>query len=335
MRIFKQSIFYLIVVISVLLIVLSLLSLIYDLTYWYSKILDFPRPQYLIIGLVCLLIFVLINKKWGSASVLLSLGLVAAITIQATRIFPYLWGEKSVPDAAGYTGMQEHSVGILVANVLVKNRQATDFLKIVADADPDMLLVMEVDEWWVSQLQDLKKDYPYVMEYPLDNAYGMALYSKLPLKDSEIMFLNHEDVPSFHTKVELPSEKEFIFHGVHPVAPVPSKKYPDNEGEEEVAFLKIGKIVAADSLPSVVAGDYNDVSWSHTARLFGESGNLQNVRIGRGLYNSYNAKSPILRWPLDHYFVTPEFALLELERLPKFGSDHFPMFARLVLKNGK
>lgn len=336
MKILKKSIFYFIIVVSVCLIIVSLLSLIHELTYWYSKVLDFPRLQYLYLALICLLAFVLLmkllNKKWRFSSILLSLGLIATITIQAILILPYFMSDYEVPDAAE-TVKAESSVSILIANVLITNRESADFLQVVGNADPDMLLVMEVDEWWVNQLEPLKKDYAYVMEYPLDNAYGMALYSKLPLKDTEIMFFKHDDVPSFHSKVILPSGRAFMFHGVHPVAPVPSDKYPDNEGEDEVALLKVAEIIAADSLPSVLAGDFNDVSWSHTSRLFEEKGNLNNVRIGRGLYNSYNAQSFIQRWPLDHYFVTDEFALLELERLPPFGSDHFPMLASFVLQD--
>lgn len=66
--------------------------------------------------------------------------------------------------------------------------------------------------------------------------------------------------------------------------------------------------------------------------MFGQSGNLNNVRIGRGLYNTFNANSFIMRWPLDHYFVTEDFSLLKLERLPEFNSDHFAMFAEFVLE---
>lgn len=176
-----------------------------------------------------------------------------------------------------------------------------------------MLLTMEVDKWWVNQLLPLKKTYPFVIEYPLDNAYGMALYSKLPLKNTQILFLNHMHVPSFHTTVLLASNLSFRFHGVHPVAPVPSEKYPDNAGEKEVALKKVSKIVFAEKLPSMVAGDFNDVSWSNTSRMFEKEGKLNNVRIGRGLYNSFDARSFIKRWPLDHFFVTQEFALLELE----------------------
>lgn len=330
MRILRQIAFYHIVILSVLVILASLLSLVHDLSYWYSKILDFPRPQYLILAVICLLLYFLLNKEWKIPSILLLLGLVASIGINSAKILPYLIGEKTVPDAL-VNATPENSVGILVANVLITNKKATGFLQIVENQNPDMVLVLEVDRWWIDQLEPLKQRYPYAMELPLDNAYGMALYSGFPLKDRNIKFLQHDDVPSFHTKVQLPSGKTFRFRGVHPVPPTRSSKYPDNVGLEEVELARIGEMVAKDSIPSVVAGDFNDVSWSYTSRLFEHEGNLKNVRIGRGLFSTYNAKSSFLRWPLDHFFVTKEFSVMELQRLPKFGSDHFPIFAKLVL----
>ncbi len=328
----RQILFYLIIFLSAVLAVISSLSLISDLSSWYSKIMDFPRLQYLVLGIVFLILFVLLNRKWNFPSLFLLLGLISVIIIQGNFIYPYLLGEKSVPDHEGGLMEKENTIDIIIANVLLTNRESTAFLKIVEQRDPDILLAMEVDNWWTSELQVLKDRYPYYLEYPLDNAYGMALYSKLPMENKEIKFFKHEDVPSFHAQMLLPSGKSFTFHGVHPVAPVPSNKYPDNVGEEETALLKIGELVAEDPLPTIVAGDFNDVSWSYTSRIFGESGNLKNVRIGRGLYNSFDANSLIMRWPLDHFFVTGEFALVELERLSKFGSDHFPMYARFVLE---
>ncbi|MBZ9728707.1 endonuclease/exonuclease/phosphatase family protein [Salegentibacter sp. JZCK2] len=284
------------------------------------------------LGILLLLFFGLFNRKWNIASFFLLSGLLAVIVIHGSLIYPYLFGEKPVPDHDGEQLRAETSFDILIANVLISNRKSDDFIGMVKQRDPDILLAMEVDYWWLKELQVFAKNYPYKMEYPLDNAYGMSLYSKFPMENKKIRFLKNKDVPSFHAKIVLPSASSFILHAVHPVAPVPSSIYPDNVGEEEIALLKIGELVAADSLPSMVAGDFNDVSWSYTSRMFGKKGNLKNVRIGRGLYNTFDATSPILRWPLDHYFVTQEFALVELERLPKHGSDHFPLYARLVLK---
>lgn len=323
--------FYLIVILGSVLILLSVLSLLYDFPYWFIKILDFPRIQYFFAGLILLILFVMLNRKWNFFSVFLALGLLSSLAIHGSRTLPYIAGEKTVPDVNTMAPSEENTLGVLLANVLMSNREAPALLEIIEDTNPDLILVMEVNDWWISELEVLKKKYPYFIEYPLDNAYGIALYSRLELKEEEIEFFTGDDVPSIHTKVVIPSGEEIKFHGMHPVPPVPSSKYPDNVGEEEVALLKAGKLVANDSLPSIVAGDFNDVSWSKTTRMFESEGDLKNVRIGRGFYNSYNAESFIMRWPLDHYFVTQEFSVLTLERLPSFGSDHFPMYAKFVL----
>lgn len=47
------------------------------------------------------------------------------------------------------------------------------------------------------------------------------------------------------------------------------------------------------------------------------------------MYNSFNARVPVLRFPLDHIFHSEHFRLVRLERLGKFGSDHFPLFIEL------
>ncbi len=331
MRLAKKIFRYFIIFLCVLLIAVSLLSLIYDLPYWYSKVLDFPREQYLIAGFALMLTFIFLNKNWNKASFLLVFGLLGVIAIQSTRVLPYLIGKKTVPDAPSYFS-EDSSFSLMIANVLITNRDSEDFLKIVHQKDPDILMAMEVNDWWIRQLLPLRKKYKYVVELPNTEAYGLAVYSKLPLKNKEIKYLKHKNVPSLHCDISLPSGKQFRFHGVHPVAPFPSDKYPDNEGEDEVALIKVGNMVLKDSLPALVAGDFNDVSWSHTSRLFGENAKLHNARLGRGLYNTFNAQSAIMRWPLDHFFVSKKFRVITLERLPGFGSDHFPMYAEFYLK---
>ncbi|MCP9237410.1 endonuclease/exonuclease/phosphatase family protein [Lewinella sp. JB7] len=325
----RKVLYYLIIAVSTLVILAGLLSLIHDVSYWYTKVLDFPRPQYFLLGLGCLILFPLLQERWSLPAVALVAGLIVSTTIQFTRLSPYYLGEVTVPTAER---SPEETVSVIIANVLISNREHAKFLEIVRSRNPDMLLVMEVNAWWMEQLASLAADYPHRIEYPTDNAYGMALYSRYPLENTDIKFFNHEDVPSIHTTVTLPAGRRFRFHGVHPVAPVPSKEYPDNRGEKEVALERVAELVMQNSLPALVAGDLNDVSWSRTARLFEHESGLHNVRLGRGLYNSFDATSPVMRWPLDHYFVSEAFRLVALERLPAFGSDHFPMYAEFGLE---
>ncbi|WKN43287.1 endonuclease/exonuclease/phosphatase family protein [Tunicatimonas pelagia] len=327
----KTIVYYLTILLSTLVIAASLLSLLYDVSIWWIKALDFPRLQFLITGGVCLVVFATISDRWSFWSVFLLIGLIASIGLQSYFVYSYTpLVEESLKDATPEEANSEAVISLLIANVYMYNRQAADFLEVATTASPDMILVMETNQWWIDQLQPLQKQYDYYQEYPASNTYGMALYSRYPWADMQVKFFNHDSVPSFHTVVQLPRGKSFRFHGVHPVPPVYSK-HPDNQGEKEVALLKVGNLMKQHHEPVIVAGDFNDVAWSNTSRLFQAEGELLDARVGRGLYNTFDATSWLMRWPLDHVYASGEFRLVSLRRLGKFGSDHFPLYAELVL----
>ena len=58
-------------------------------------------------------------------------------------------------------------------------------------------------------------------------------------------------------------------------------------------------------------------------------GRLLDPRIGRGFYITWNATSPVLKWPLDQILPGQNFTLTALRVLPEFGSDHHPYLADL------
>lgn len=45
--------------------------------------------------------------------------------------------------------------------------------------------------------------------------------------------------------------------------------------------------------------------------------------------HEHKARCRLLRWPLDYVFVDERFSLVDLQRLPIEGSDHFPIVAEL------
>ena len=328
---FKRIILYGTALVSLVVVGSTLLSLLYDVNVWWIKVLDFPRLQTLMVGIICLVTLPLLIHRWSLGPILLIAGLLSSVALQTHFVYPYTpWSQKDVPTSNAETLSTSATVRLLIANVYMHNQQAEAFLQIAEQADPDMILVMETNRWWMEALQPFRRLYPHYHEYPTDNTYGMGLYSRYPLKNLQTKFFQHDSVPSFHTEVLLPGGRTFYFHGVHPVPPVYSK-HPDNKGEQEIELIKVGQMVAAHRRPAVVAGDFNDVAWSSTSRLFQVEGQLHDTRVGRGLYNSFNAQSLIMRWPLDHVYTTEDFELVSFQRLGKFGSDHFPIYAELVL----
>lgn len=70
-----------------------------------------------------------------------------------------------------------------------------------------------------------------------------------------------------------------------------------------------------------------------TTQHFQQVSGMLDPRVGRAFLATYKTDNPLLRWPLDHVFVTDTFRVLSLERLQDVGSDHFPLSVTLCLSS--
>ncbi|WP_051675923.1 endonuclease/exonuclease/phosphatase family protein [Polaromonas glacialis] len=293
---------------------------------WWVRIFEFPRVQITVVSLVTLLAYGAIGNAWQATDWLLWVGLAACTVFQTIRIAPYtpLFPKQihTAPQPA-----EKDTLHVIVSNVLMSNRKAEALLRLVRQRKPDLLLTVESDRWWEQQLNTLEADYPHSVKCPLDNLYGMHLYSRLPLVDPELHFLVEDDVPSIHAKVRLPSGRLVSLHCVHPAPPSPTENATSAERDGEL--LLVAKSLDKPARSVVVMGDLNDVAWSASTRMFQHLSGLLDPRVGRGTFNTFHARYPFLRWPLDHVFCSPDFTLVTMARLPNIGSDHFPIEAVL------
>ena len=317
-------------VLSGLALLLTLVSVVPS-TEWWVQVLGFPRLQTLGVLAGCLVGWGLLgwpaHRRVRQA---LLLGSGVGLVVQAWFLWPYLpLAPKAVPDAAA-TLKPASRLRILVVNVWIKNRQGERLRQLVQTVQPDVLLALEPDDWWAHALRPLQPAYPYRVELPRADAYGMILYSRLPLAATQVQDLLQRGVPSIRTRLRLPGGRQVTFFGVHPTPPIPDN-YPDGVGLRNWALGKVAADVRTDTLPTIVAGDFNDVSWSSSTHQLTRTGQLHDVSRGRGLYNTFDARSHLARWPLDHFFVSRQFRVVTLKRLPDVGSDHFPLYVELAL----
>lgn len=151
----------------------------------------------------------------------------------------------------------------------------------------------------------------------------MHLYSRFELLDARVLFLVEEGVPSIHAEVVLASGHRVKLHCLHPAPPSPTENPTSAERDGEL--LPVAKTLDHAAHSVVVMGDLNDVAWSLSTRLFQKMSGLLDPRIGRGLFSTFHAGFLLFRWPLDHVFCSSDFTVVSLARMPRIGSDHFPI----------
>ena len=300
---------------------------------WWVRIFDYPRVQVSALGLA-----VFGTAYWAKRSLrkfdrTLLKSVSAAIAWQLFRIHRYT---RLTPTevAKAREPRDDRSVSLLISNVRMRNRQPDALLKLVAQLQPKVILLLEPDTWWAEQIASLDKDYPYKIKQPQDNTYGMLLFSKLPLVKPEVRFLIQDDVPSIRTRVVLSNGCEFLFYGLHPKPPGRENRKGDirGTGPRDAELVVVANEIKGLNTPVIVAGDFNDVAWSHTTRRFQRIARVLDPRIGRGFYNTFHAEYPWLRFPLDHAFHSEHFALIHFDLQRYIGSDHFPIFFSLSLE---
>ena len=298
---------------------------------WWIRTLDFPRIQIAFIGALVLAADLAFRTDAGPSAQLIRAALALCILYQAYEIRPHtILARREVQPAQ--KPRQESTLSLFLANVKMDNRNAARLREIIGAADPDVILVVEADAWWQSELDGFGNTHPFMVRQPQANTYGMLLYSRLELLRPEVRFLIEKDIPSIRAVVRLPEGTEVEIHCLHPRPPVPQEAAQSTERDAELMI--VGKETKGKELPTIVMGDLNDVAWSRTNYLFQKISALLDPRIGRGLYNSFHAEYFFLRFPLDHFFHSTHFRLVELKRLAYFGSDHFPMYIRLSYEPG-
>ncbi len=300
------------------------------LDYWWIRMFDFPHTQLTIFTFFTLLLYFIRFdiRSWRDYTFIVVL--MGCFLFQLLKIYPY------TPFSAYEVGNSEeanfdNTLSLLVANVLQKNTRSDLLLDEIIRHKPNVIVLTEANERWRQEIWlAIKEKYPYKAEIPLENTYGMLMYSNYQLENPEIRFLVDDSIPSIHTVLLLPSGEKIQVHSIHPTPPMPQHNPSSTDRDSEM--MQIAKMVKDAQIPVLVTGDFNDVAWSQTTTLFQNRSKLLDPRVGRGFYNTYDATSEIMRWPLDHLFVSEEFRVLELIKGNDIKSDHFPLYAQLSLE---
>ncbi|GAA5508574.1 endonuclease/exonuclease/phosphatase family protein [Novipirellula caenicola] len=304
--------------------------------HWFIRGWDFPRSQIVVLSLVITAIYFGNRAATGVIGTPMDIAVATACVFLSVwhgiRIFPYtaIAPRQSLPTEHHN---DDRSIRLVVSNLLQDNQKHDLWLTTIRDANPDIVVALEVNQRWADAIETLSDLYPHRITCPQENCYGMVLASRYEISSHHIRHLVQSDIPSIDAIIKIASGEQIRVVGVHPRPPEPVRDQDSVPRDAEL--LLHAEELREETMPVIVGGDLNDVAWSRTTRLFLQISNLLDPRRGRGFFNTFHAQHVWFRFPLDHVFHSRHFTVREIRRLPEVGSDHFPILIELQLEPEK
>jgi endonuclease/exonuclease/phosphatase (EEP) superfamily protein YafD len=278
---------------------------------WAAELLSHFRLQYLIAALGLLLL----QPKRGRVRWLLLL----AIVLNGWPLAPYR------PDFGRATTFAQSPITLLNANVRAGVGQAAALLKLVAEEQPDLVLVIELTESMAADLTVIETTHPYQLLAPGSGNFGAGLYSRLPLQATEILRLG--SITALKAVVATESGL-FALIGLHLTPPVS----PALAAERNTQLAALARIPRAADQPRLACGDFNSTPYSPWFRQFEADSGLRDLRRGHWPGMSWPAYFPPAGIAIDHCLADPELTALSVRKLDNIGSDHYPQLFEILLE---
>ena len=212
--------------------------------------------------------------------------------------------------------------------MLAVNTNHQPLIDWIRGKQPDIVLLVEVTHSWAEDLRQLEPDYPYRRSAPGWASTGLALFSRVPLADAELIAVGegYEKALAVEAQMRIDGEP-LTFIGSHPFSPVsPHQLTCRNQQLAELA-----KLVRRQRGPVVLMGDLNTSPWSPYFQDLLSASGLRDSRQGFGLQTSWPSFCWPVRIPIDHCLVSPGVAVHTREIGPDIGSDHFPVLVEFSI----
>jgi len=270
------------------------------------------RLQYLGVSLLLLIVFAALRQaRYGVL-------LFVAVAVNASYVIPWYLAKTPV-DASD-------AITLMNANVYAGNDHYERLTGLIEAERPDVILLQEISPEWLAALRSIQGDYPFSYAEPRLDAFGIAIFSRLPLES-----VHHVDSPplGYPTLVAtlIVNGQAVTLVNTHAMSPLtPSGFEARNEHLRSVA-----EIANAVHGALILSGDFNTSMWSPAYRELEKTTGLISVRHGIGVLPTWPTFMPFAMIPIDHILVSDEIRVVETRRGAHFGSDHLPLIVSFTV----
>jgi hypothetical protein len=301
-------------------------SAIFPVENVFSEILSHFCLQYFLVSLLFLIVYCFL-KKWKSVVV----ALLLFISFSSILIPFYV-----SPDAEKNEKFED--ITLLQFNINYRHEDVNKVIDWINDFHskkygatteiPDIVLIEEATPEIAEKLNALSVHYPYKISEAEAGAYGMVLYSKIPIAHYERKYFSRFAGQYTIANMSTPNMKiPFVLVELHARSPGHIEKLnPRRFQLEEIANI-ISRLSCAGK---ILVGDLNTTPYSPYFKKLEKISGLRSFMRGHGVSGTWPNFLPFLcRIPLDHVLVSSHIKVLERNINPDLGSDHFPVTSRL------
>jgi endonuclease/exonuclease/phosphatase (EEP) superfamily protein YafD len=290
--------------------------------WWPLELLAHFRAQYCG-ALLALSAAALLLRRRAAAAAFALVALLNAAPVVA------LWSAPDAVEGSRNAGGNARHRAVLF-NVYVFNEQRERVLEWLRQTDPDIAVLLETDARWLETLAPLRASHPHVIAQPRSDPFGIALFSKHPLRAPRVELIGEAAVPSIVTGIELVGTTLTLV-ATHPVPPWGGLLVALRDQQ----LARVGDAVAALARPLLLLGDLNT---SQASPLFGRllaASGLRDSTRGFGYQPTWPTGLPLLAIPLDHCLHSEDIAIEDRRVGPHLGSDHWPLIIDFRLPSAR
>ena len=185
--------------------------------------------------------------------------------------------------------------------------------------DPDVVVLTNATTDWL-RATEFAEPYEFLNGFPADRSDGIAVLAKEGL-DAEVIRITgaRESVVRIEASI-----------GGDPVAIYAVQSRPaSNETDANIRieyFAEIARMTRQESMPTIVVGDFQSSSWSHTIRALLSDGKLVDSLYGYGIQTTWPAdRWAFFRLPFDHLVHSETLTTVDRYLGPELGVEHRPI----------
>jgi endonuclease/exonuclease/phosphatase (EEP) superfamily protein YafD len=296
--------------------------------YWLLELLTHFRMQFVAAAAV-LLAVAMVRRRPGGSFVALLVAAANAIPL-LPFIMPGVMPGAIDAEAGQWAG--QSSTRIMSANVRMRNNDHGALRAQIERESPDIVGLLEVDDAWIEGLSGLQAEYPHRVLRPEDGAYGLALYSRFPIRELETSpYIQDGTQTALSVEVEL-EDTHVTLTLAHLMAPVSAGR----AGLRNLQIETISGMIRMDrGHEQIVIGDLNITPWSPFYAPLEKEAGLVNAARGRGYLPTWPAGFNVLKIPIDHMLSSDGVHVQRFRTGAETGSDHLPIIVDVAIPGAR